>query len=690
MSSMLFLAAAAVSQALAPAADSPVATSPEHGIIAFPPGFFAEAQPTSAYDMVVRLPGFTFDKGAPVRGLAGAAGNVLIDGQPPVSKNDALDDLLKRIPAGGVERIELIRGGAPGIDMEGRSILANVVRKQSAGFRAAVTPSMSFIYDGRVLNSLRAEEQWRWPGGRAVELSQVLSKVPFEEYGDGGRVRYNAGGSVRLKSRIDADATRETLSTTGAFETPLFGGRARLNAALMVNPYSSELYDRYAGGGREYEYNTFNRQQAELGGRYSRTLTPKLGLEVVGLQQNSDVTSTSHFESPGVGRDFRLERVGSESVGRVTLKLRRSQRLAFEGSVEGALNQLDSDTDLAVNGRPTVVPAANVQLKEARAEAVLRGTWRANDRLTLEAGLRQERSKITAKGDVILENPLSFTKPRVAATWILNPDSQFRMRLEREVGQLNFEDFVATSSVASTGTLSVGNPDLAPQQAWVYEAAFEQRFWRSGALVLTVRHSELSDVVDRVPVFNAAGAVVADSQGNIGSGTRDEYQVSLSLPLDRLGIPAAQLRTQVTRRYSKVLDPITKRNREISTLRTSSGRDAISFSPVSWEAHFIQELPPLKSVWGFDVVGGYRDSAYRLTEIETKKISTQISLFNEYRARPNLTFRVEAQLINHRDARRIREVYVGPRNLGILDYTDVRNLEWGGSLFFSVRRAFGG
>lgn len=684
------IAAAAGLQASeqAPLVAAPAAS--EQGTIAYPPSFFAEAQPTSAFDMVVRLPGFSFDKGASVRGLAGAGGNVLIDGQPPVSKNDALDEILKRIPATAVERIDLIRGGAPGIDMEGRSVLANVVRKQTAGFRAAVTPSTSFIYDGRVLNSLRAEAQWRWPGGRAAELSQVYSPGAFDEMGDGGRTRFNANGTVRLRSKIDADATRRNIWTTGAYETPLAGGRVRFNGAFMMNPYSSELYDRYVGGGREYEYNTFDRDQIEVGGRYSRPLTARLSLEAVALQQSNKTISAVHFEAPALTRDFRLKREGDESVGRLTLKLRHSNRLSFEASAEGALNRLESQTRLIVNGLAVVVPAANVQIEETRGEATLRGTWRPSDALTVEAGLRQEISRTTSRGDVTTDNPLRFTKPRLAVTWIARPATQVRLRLEREVGQLNFEDFVATSSVASTGTLSAGNPDLTPQRAWVAEAAFERRFWTSGAVVLTVRHSQLSDVVDRVPVFSAAGVILADSPGNIGNGVRDEIQLSLNLPLDRLGVRAAQFRGQVARRWSEVTDPVTGRKREISTLRSSGPRDGVQLGPVTWDAHYTQELPALKSVWGIDVVGAFRDSAYRLAEIETKKISTQVSVFGEYRPRANLSFRAEAQLINQRDAKRIREVYMGPRSLGVLDYTDVRNLEWGGSLFLSMRRSFGG
>ena len=681
------LLAAAAPQALEAV---PSAVQAEQGVIAYPPAFFAEARPTSAFDMVARLPGFTFDKGASVRGLAGASGNVLIDGQPPVSKNDGLDEILKRIPAGSVERVELIRGGAPGVDMDGRSVLANVVRKKAAGFRAAVTPSMNFTRDHRVLNSLRAEAQWRWPGGRSAELSQVLSSSAFEEFGQGGRVRYNANGTVRLRSTINSDATRRGYQTTGAFETPLAGGQARLNAAVNISPFSSELYDRYVGGGKEYEYNTFLRKQIEVGGRFSRALNTRTSLEAVALQQSSDVTSTAHFDSPTTARDFRLERTGDESVGRLTLKFRQSPRLSFEASAEGALNRLDSVTSLLVNGKATVVPAANVQIEEQRAEATLRGTWRASDALTLEAGLRQEVSRTTSKGDVITRNPLRFTKPRISLAWAATPDRQLRLRVEREVGQLNFEDFVASSTVASTGTLSTGNPNLTPQQAWVAEATFEQRFWTAGAVVLTARRSELSDVVDRVPVYSASGAILSDSPGNIGKGRRDELQASLTLPLDKLGVPATQIRAQITRRWSRVDDPLTGRSREISTLRLSGGRDSERLSPVTWDAHLIQEVPRLNAVWGIDVIGAYRDSAYRLTEIETKKVGTQATLFTEYRPKPNLTLRAEAQLFNQRDVKRIREVYAGARSLGVLDYTDVRNLEWGGSLFFSVRRSFGG
>src|ERR1700761_4089463 len=69
------------------------------GVTSYPPSFFASFRPNTALDMVNDLPGFTLDTGGGVRGFGGAAGNVLIDGDRPATKNDSLDQFLQRIPA---------------------------------------------------------------------------------------------------------------------------------------------------------------------------------------------------------------------------------------------------------------------------------------------------------------------------------------------------------------------------------------------------------------------------------------------------------------------------------------------------------------------------------------------------------------------------------------------------------------
>jgi outer membrane receptor for ferrienterochelin and colicin len=108
-------------------------------VTSYKPDFFAQFRPNTSFDMVTRIPGFQFDGGSNARGFAGTAGNVLIDGERPPSRSDSLSSVLARIPSSAVERIDIVRGGAEGIDMQGKSIIANVIRKPDAGVTGAVT-----------------------------------------------------------------------------------------------------------------------------------------------------------------------------------------------------------------------------------------------------------------------------------------------------------------------------------------------------------------------------------------------------------------------------------------------------------------------------------------------------------------------------------------------------------------------
>ena len=645
------------------------------GVISYPSSYFAEVGPTTAFDMVSRLPGFTFDKGTVQRGLEGSGGNVLIDGEVPVAKNDTLDETLKRIPAGGVLRIDVIRGGAPGIDMQGRSVVANVVRKSASGFRGAASLTTWLLNDHRALNGLRSEGQWRWDG-KVAELSMVLGKGPFDQLGAGPRTRTAANGNPLIRSQFDGEGGGQREWLTGAFETPLQGGRLRINATYMVNPSYNENTDRLSfPGGKEYEYLTSDKLQAELGGRYTRPLGQLNSFEVVAFQQWNNVETKDDFSSPAINRNFALDKRVTESVGRLQMRRKQSPTLTLETFIEGASNTLVSKTALTQNGTAVRLPAANVRVEESRAQVSVSAGWRPNPKFGVDVALREESSSVTSSGDVVLENTYTFVKPRFAVTWSPDPNDQFRLRVEREVSQLNFDDFISSSSVASTGAVLAGNPNLSPQQAWVTEVAAERRFWKTGVAILSARHYQLTDVIDRAPVL-VGGVARADAPGNIGDGTKDELTASLAIPLAKFGLPTAQLKTQGTLRRSEVTDPATGLKREISILR-----------PVEWEAHFTQDLPQWKSNWGIDVTGQYRERAFRYNELETLKIGTWIVAFLEYKPKADLTLRIEAQNLGARDTRRIREVFSGSRGLKNFNYVDFRDLEYGPALQIRIRKA---
>jgi outer membrane receptor protein involved in Fe transport len=351
------------------------------------------------------------------------------------------------------------------------------------------------------------------------------------------------------------------------------------------------------------------------------------------------------------------------------VKFQQSAKLSWEGGVEGAYNTLDSGTALSDNGTPVALPAANVTVQEKRGEAFVKATWRPLSSVTLEGALREEGSRISSSGDVALQKSLYFTKPRIALTWAPDADTQVRLRYEREVGQLDFGAFVASTSLVA-GVVTAGNPNLEPQQDWASEIAVERHFWGSGALVLTARHLKITDVVDRAPFGDF------DAPANIGSGTEDDFLANLTLPLDKLGLKGAQIRGDYTRRWSQVTDPTTGVARPITALH-----------PNDWDFHFIQPIGNM--IYGIDVGGGWQERYYRLNQIEIDKLGTYVTPFWEWKPRPDLSWRIELDNVTARGFKHTFENFDGSRRFVPLSSVEQRIVHPGRTFYLRLRKTFG-
>lgn len=125
------VAAPALAQQGGQAAGSAPGTPPSDGSQTFPAAYFAQYNPVTAADMVSRVPGFELRDGDDRRGFGASAGNLLINGERPSSKT-LLADILKRIPAGSVQRIELLSGSKAGSEAQGQAQIVNVMVSQGA------------------------------------------------------------------------------------------------------------------------------------------------------------------------------------------------------------------------------------------------------------------------------------------------------------------------------------------------------------------------------------------------------------------------------------------------------------------------------------------------------------------------------------------------------------------------------
>jgi len=676
-----------LAQAAAAAAPEAVA---QQGVISYPAAFFQGQQVANAAEMLERVPGFNLDVGNSVRGFEGAAGNVVIDGQRPTSKTDNLEEILRRIPVSQIERIDVIRGGAPGIDMQGKTVIANVIKRSGGGFRGMVAVANNHLWDGRNMPGVRLELS----GGDGARTWEFLARqgAGNDDGGEfGPRIRFTPDGTIlrRGAHKSEADGVQQVIS--GAYAQPLFGGRISVNGRLFWDNWKSEDTTRYAfpaERGTDNVVSPYDDFKTEVGVRFNRDYGLKTRLELVGLRTDQDYHSFDLFRAgSGDTSEFRNEREMSETIGRAVLKHQRSATLSFEAGLEGALNKLDSHSEAFENGVEQRVPAADVTVEETRGEAFVKATWRPASAWTIDGSVRYEASKISSDGDVLLEKTLRFLKPRLAASWDVGPSTQLRGRVERVVGQLNFDDFVSGTDLTAGTGVSAGNPDLNPEQAWVAEAAIEQRFWKSGAITLTYRHSELKDAIDRGPVRvtttdPVTGQTVTnvfDQPTNIGDGTKDELIANVTLPLEPLGLKGGLLRGELNKRWSDVTDPTTRTKRPISRLR-----------PLEWNVSFSQDLPQFGTSFGFDLYSGWSQISYRFNYIsEVKLQNAYLATWVEKRLDPTTVVRLELGNWTERGIRIATKQFDAPRDTGQLAFTDDRNLKPGRSIFIRVRKTFG-
>jgi outer membrane receptor protein involved in Fe transport len=657
------------------AAAAAVAADAGSSVTAFEPDYFASAQPVSALDIVKLVPGFRLAEGdSELRGYSGAGGNVLVDGQRPTSKEDTLEDVLKRIPAGSVERIELIRSGA-GYDMQGYTLLANVVRSHTQSLSGRIEGTYANYRHGYDAPRLAGELR-HVAGGHILDLSGAIYRDIDDEHGFGRRDRRAEDGSpVRLGiyGQPEGDNIREVL---GSYQLPLAGGTARVNGLYKMKKMFANIGEEvtfptpYDASGTE----RVNTESTEMGFHYDRAIGARSQVELLVLRRTTGINGTDRSFAPGGDDVTRENSDASETILRGVLR-RKAGNVSLEGGIEGALNILDSHSALEEDGVDIPLPAANVRIEEKRAEAFFTAAWHISSALTVEAGSRYETSTLTQSGDSALRKSLSFIKPRLLVRWAPSPHDEIRALVERSVGQLDFADFVSSASLTG-GTVTAGNKDLEPDSLWRTELAWERRIGK-GSVVVTARHESISDVVDRIPVFTDEG--VYDAVGNIGSGRRQEVQFDFNLPFDPLGLAGVTLQGSGLWRHSRVTDPVTGERRRISEDLPIEAKVSLTHDIARWHTR-----------WGINYVHAEKETTFKIDEVEIDRVPDRVDAFIEYKPDAAWTLRVFAKNLTNSPVIRTRSLYTGLRGLSPIRHIERRELNSGPYVGFTIQRTFGG
>jgi hypothetical protein len=645
-------------------------------ITAYAAGYFTSQHPSSAFEMVGLLPGFQLTEGDnKVRGYGGSVGNVLIDGRPPTSKQETLETVLRRITPDSIARIEVVRSGAPGFDFQGFPLLANVVLKPNNAPRGQISLQDSFFRHGH-MNPV-ATGRMTWGATDVLDITFNASrKAPDGGAGYGERDFFNGAGAATRKDHYDIRRADNVWNITGGYRQPLFGGVVRItglyNELRMFAPLTDAEYfpivNVTPGDDREFK------ADSEVGGQYNIKLWSASELET-NLLRRAEVDH--HFQTAFVGPEKDDSSNHTHSSETISHSVFRTQDgdISFEGILDATLNTLENTVVLFKNNVRIPLPADNVHLTEQRGEGTATVTWQAARSLTLEGGLRYEISRLKQTGASVLTKTFGYWKPRVKASYKLDKENTFRFLVEREAGQLNFNNFI-TSVEVKANSVNGGNKDLVPQTLWQVEMNWEHAL-PGGSLVLTARHQFISDTQDNIAIKGVSGNDI-NALGNIGYGRNTEFQASLITPLPWLW-RGLTVQGNATYRFSSVKDPFTPVHRSIS-------------QNLPWQAKIAltQDLPDWNTRLGISYQWPNGPNVWRINEYRVMHIQDpQTEMYVEYKPDPVWLVRLFAR--NVLDTRNLQEryIYVGNRGSTPFSLLEDRRLTYGPEVGLYVQRSFG-
>ncbi len=585
----------------------------------FEPNYFSQYAPTTALDMLRRVPGFQLQGGNTDRGLGQGGANVLLNGSQITGKGDDAFSQIGRINASTVTRIDIVDGAS--LDIPGLSgQVANVISKNTGitgtwewrpewrtdlqanllPFKATVSGETGNLsYSAEIKND--SFRNGHWGPEKQYDGAGNLLRVLDEKATYNGD---NPGGSVNLTWKPKEEHTGHL-----NLEYNLFNfNRAQTSIINPETDNSQTGLDTFAFA--EDEWN------GKIDGDYE---FPFLAGKLKTIGYYRFERSETYARSKHFALNADLERHGEyhqvadegEAIGRTEYSWSPSEGRDWQVALEGAYNYLDIGATFFDFTGGNEHPNAS-RVEELRSEGTITHTRTLSPKWDLQVSLGGEYSEIS-------QGPQTrdFIRPKGFISTTYKPSDNFsiRTKVEREVGQLNFFDFVDSVSLEDNFN-TTGNSNLVPSQSWNGEIEFDKQFNGGHSLKARFYGELISDLVDRIPLYETDSAgnividengnrvIVGDAVGNIDSANKYGVEVNSTIKGDDFGLKGMELNTELRLQKSSVDDPLGGFSRRLNG-------DTKSY----WSLSFRHDIPDTNWAWGVYSDQHLQAQVYRLNTI---------------------------------------------------------------------------
>ncbi len=650
-------------------------TGNANSTVVYQADYFAQYNPVTASDMLDRIPGVNVGGnrggGGNDRGL-GTGGNLLINGQRIAGKDNSPRDQLNRITAGEVERIEIIRDTSGELNVRGASEVINIILYSTAA-RSSTTIELVNRLNHDDTYELGGSVAWSQQIGNFQALLNFEARPNYENRDD-REVELGPNGELigTLFETNIRDQDEHTASANMSYNTGPH--RMQLNLLMSEGDYPRPIHRNFVDftGAEpvdilEQELIENTQRNWEVGGDYEYTFDngSRLSLLFVTNNEINDFVRERFEAEPAdqpLSKNLFIDsqREGSEFIvqGNYNFSLTDSQSLRV--GLERAITELDSVLLIGSNsgseppspqyGGLSPLPSISnlgTHVEETRYEAFAFHNWNINDRSSLETSVVFETSEIAQSGVVSKTRDFQFWRPSLDYRYNFTDNFQFRGTIGREVSQLSFSSFAATSNDEDRDrNANAGNPELEPQTGWNYDANLEYRLPNdAGVLSTGLNYSEIDNYIGRINATTDPSQPLS-ATGNVGPAKRYGWFNRASIRLNALNLPNAIVSMTLGLFDSEIIDPFLNKKVRIG------GRGFGNFG-------FRHDVTSLGLSYGLDVRypihGGRRD--IDITTITRNDGQRSLDLFVQKVWFDDWTFRLESDNTLGESECRYRERY---------------------------------
>ena len=506
----------------------------------------------SATDVLANLPSVDvdIDGNVSLRGAGNVA--IFVNGRPSPVSGDFVAAYLRSLPAGSIERVELIPNPSAAFEPDGVGGIINIVLKENTDLGLGGT--------------LTAGTDTQ--GGLSATGALTYGKGPWSlaaTYGFRGDVRAGSGTSFRI-NRYEADPTSldqlEVQDRTRRSNFLSFSADYALTGATTL----TSQFQLSVQGADEEELNTtrrldgagaelvaYERLATEAGDGYSGGV--RLGLRqsfgeahTLTIEGNAEAEEEGEFQTfgntllAGAGALDAPQRTDEDDSEReLEVKVDYTRPLAgfkvdlgYSGSIELESSALDSET---MNDGGTFVPDVglnNAYDFDERVQALYAQAGRDWGPVGLQLGVRAERAVTTfdlLTTDESYDNDYQSLFPSAYLSLKPAEFTTLRAGYSRRINRPRRWELNPFPSFDDPLNIRTGNPALKPE----YTDSFElrgQQVTGFGSLSLTPYYRHTTDVIRRVSTVRADGVTVR-STDNLD--TADAWGAEAVLSLDDLG-----------------------------------------------------------------------------------------------------------------------------------------------------------